>query len=401
MPVFDYNAMSPDGVSASGSIVADTPRQARDELRQRGMRIAQVKAAAAASAGSMLWRRRGRRDQDHVVKFIRELATLLQAGITLLSALTTLAKQRHRTFSAVLRHLADKVAAGASLADAMDQQSAYFDEMCVSIVRVGENTGQLETALKRLADFKEKAHQLRSRLSTALIYPAVVCVVGLAVSVFLMTFVVPGLIGTLSQAGKELPAVTQVVKGLSDFVLAWWWAIVLLAAAAVVAFGLAMRNPAGRLTLDRLVLKIPLIGELIRMENTSRMAVVLGSLLRSGLPFVEAIRITQRTVPNRVFQRALRDYEIAVTAGQDVAAPLEASGVFSPMVVEIVSVGQQAGQLEDMLQQLSESYDKEVATAVQRLTALIEPLLIVLLAVVVGFIAFATILPILEVSNVM
>ena len=171
-------------------------------------------------------------------------------------------------------------------------------------------------------------------------------------------------------------------------------------AVAVLAH-LILKTDKGRLAADRLTLRLPVLGDLVRKENTSRMAVVLGALLRSGLQFVEALRITRQTVRNRVFQAALVDYESAVTAGRDVAGPLEASGVFSPMVVQMLAVGQQAGQLEEMLQQLADAYDRQVDTATQRLTALLEPLLIVLLAVIVGFIAFATILPILEASNVL
>lgn len=401
MPVFDYTALGSQGSADRGTIMADTPRQARDALRERGLKFVEVTAAAMASRRSFIGRRQGKKDQAQVVKFVRELATLLQAGIPLLNALNTLARQKHKRFRAIVQHLADKVASGVSLADAMAEQDAHFDEMCVSIVRVGENTGQIDSALRRLADFKEKAQQLRNRVTTALTYPAVVCVVGLAVAVFLMTYVVPNLLGTLTQAGKPLPGITRVVKGISDLLLGWWWLLAMAGFAVSVVVGAVLRTERGRLGFDAMVLRIPIVGELIRMENTSRMAVVLGSLLRSGLQFVEAVRITRRTMPNRIFQKALEDYEAAVTAGQDVAGPLEASGVFSPMVVEIVSVGQQAGQLEDMLQQLAESYDKEVATATQRLTAVLEPLLIVLLAVLVGFIAFATILPILEVSNVL
>ena len=150
-----------------------------------------------------------------------------------------------------------------------------------------------------------------------------------------------------------------------------------------------------------MVLRIPILGEVVRKENTSRMAVVLSALLQSGLQFVDALRITRQTLRNRVFQSALDDYELAVTAGRDVAAPLGASGVFSPMVVQMLAVGQQAGQLEEMLQQLADAFDQQVSTAVQRMTAVLDPLLIVLLAIMVGFVAFATLLPILEVSNVL
>ena len=401
MPVYSYKAFDSGAVAVVGTITADTPRQARDDLRGRGLSVAEVAAVRAGKAATFWQDRRARRGQGEVLALANELSTLLAAGIPLLAALDTLVRQHRGPFKAVVQGLREEVASGRSLADALGQRPAWFDELCVSIVRVGENTGTLETALARLAEFKEKAHRLRSRVVTALIYPAVVGMIGLAVMTFLMTYVVPQLLSTLAQAGRQLPLPTQIVKGASDLLVGWWWAI--LAGAAVFAFlaKAVARTERGRVLLDRLVLRLPLVGDLVRKENTSSMAVVMAALLRSGVVFDEAIRITRRTLRNRVFRRVMDDYEAAVTAGRDVAGPLEASGVFSPLVIQMLAVGQQSGQLEEMLERLSQAYDHEVATATQRLTALLEPLLIVLLAVVVGFIAFATILPILEVSNVM
>ncbi len=401
MPVFAYRGIDLDASAVAGTIAADTPRQARDVLREQGLTVASIEPAAERKTRWWTHWRRRRRGQAEVVAFVRELATLLRAGIPLLSALRTLEAQHRRSFRPVVQDLADRVAAGTPLAEAMGRHEAYFDPTCLSIVRVGENTGSLETALARLAQFKEKAHRLRSRIATALIYPAILCVVGLAVTVFLMTYVVPNLLAALTQAGKELPAITRVVKAASDLVLGWWWAMLAGAAGLVVTARLVMRTPRGELATHRLLLRLPLIGDLIRKETTSRMAVVMAALLRSGLQFVDAVRITRGTITNRVFHAALDDYEAAVTAGRDVAEPLGASGVFSPMVVQMLAVGQQAGQLEDMLEQLADAYDQQVDTATQRLTAVLEPALIIVLAVLVGFIAFATILPILEVSNVL
>jgi type II secretory pathway component PulF len=400
MAVYTYNAVDLDTSPVAGTIIADTARQARDALREQGLTLTRL--APVAQPARRLWHRgRGHRSQDEVLALVRELATLLQAGIPLLSALQTLSRQHRRRFKAVVQQLADQVAAGTSLADAMDRQGAYFDELCVSIVRVGESTGALETALKRLAEFKEKASRLHSRVTTALIYPAVVCVIGVAVSIFLMTYVVPNLLDTLTQAGKELPWITRIVKGASDLLLGWWWALLLAAGGVAAAVRWVLSTRRGRTAADRLILRLPVIGDLVNKENTSRMAVVLSALLRSGLPFVEAVRITRQTLRSSIFRRAMDEYATAVSAGRDVAVALEASGVFSPMVVQMLAVGQEAGQLEDMLQQLADAYDLQVATATQRLAAVLEPLLIVLLAVLVGSIAFATILPILEATNVL
>ncbi len=401
MAVFQYNAVDLDSSSVAGTVVADTPRQARDILRQRGMTVTRVHELIRKSKSSFFANRQGRGANANVAEFVRELATLLTAGIPLLSALHTLVEQHKGKFKAVIQHLADRVAAGAKLADAMEDYPAYFDELCLSIVDVGEQTGALENSLTRLADFKEKSHQLKSKVATALIYPCVVCTVGLGVSIFLMTYVVPNLLNSLMQADKELPAVTRLVKGCSDFLINWWWVLLFGVVGVIAGLQAVIRTQRGRLIFDRIMLRIPVLGDLIRKENTSRMAVVMAALLRSGLEFVKAIHITRRTLRNRVFRRAMDDYELAVTAGSDVSAPLKKSGVFSPMVVQMLAVGQQAGQLEDMLEQLADAYQQQIDTATQRMTALLEPLLIVLLAILIGVVAFATILPILEMSNVL
>ncbi len=400
MAVFDYSALDLDRTAVAGTVIADSPRQARDMLRGRGLTVLAVRGLRAGRQGGWLERRRGRRAQQDVLAFIGELATLLGAGIPLLAAMDTAIRQHRGRFKAVIQELRDQVAGGKGLAEAMAGRPAYFDQLCVSIVQVGETTGTLEAALGRLEQFKEKAARLRSRVASALVYPAVVCVVGLAVMVFLMTYVVPNLLATLVQAGRPLPAATAIVKAASDLLTGWWWAVLLGGGGLVLAVNAVLGTAAGRLAADRLILRVPVLGELVRKENTSRMAVVMAALLRSGLQFTDAVAITQRTLRSGVFRRALEDYKAAVTAGRDIAGPLEAAGVFAPLVVQVLAVGQQSGELEPMLERLAESYDQQVATAAQRLTALLEPALIVLLAVMVGFIAFATILPILEAANV-
>jgi type II secretory pathway component PulF len=398
--VFEYECLDARTSLVAGTIIADTARQARDQLRDRGLSVVDVKPAAEARKRRVsFWRRR--KDQAEVGMFVRRLSTLLRAGIPLLSSLHTLVEQQNGRFRVIIQHLADQVAAGTGLAEAMRSKSDCFDELCVSIVEVGENTGSLEDALGRLADFKEKAHRLKSGVATALMYPMVVCIIGLAVTVFLMTYVVPNLLKALVEAGKDLPAVTRTVKAASDFLIAYWWVILGGVAGVLCLIKAVLKSPRGRQLADRLVLKIPVLGDLIRKENTSRVAVVMATLLRSGLQFTDAIRITRQTLRNSVFREAMETYESAVAAGSDVAGPLKESGVFSPMVVQMLAVGQQSGELEEMLEQLSDSYDAEVSTATTRLTRLLEPMLIVILAILIGIIAMATILPIMEASNVL
>jgi len=398
MAVYEYSATDATRRLLAGTVVADTPGQARWQLRQRGLVVTGVRPARLRMG--LLGRGRPLRSVQ-VTAAIRELATLIKAGIPLLEAMNTLIQQHPGGLRTALQKLADAVAAGASLAAAMEQLPGTFDRLSVSIVRVGENSGNLEDALSQLAAFQSKSHRLRSRLTTALAYPAVVCVVGLAVTMFLMTYVVPNLLATLQQGGKPLPTLTRLVKSASDLLIGYWWLVIAVGAAVAAGIRLVLASDRGRWHFDRLVLRIPLIGQLVRKENTSRMAVVMAALLRADVAFVEAVEITRATLRNRPIRAALADYAAAVTAGQDIAEPLRASGIFPPMVVQMLCVGQQAGNLEEMLEQLAGAYEQEVDIATQRLSAVLEPLLIVILAVVVGAIALATLLPILELGNVL
>jgi len=400
MAVFEYSAVDLDAKTLAGTVIADSGRQARDMLRDRGLTVTELRSTTQKTSRTtgLL---RSRRNRAEVAGFVRRLSTLLRAGVPLLGALNTLAEQQHGRFKALIQGLADRVSAGVSLGDAMLEQPDCFDELCVSITHVGESTGSLDVALERLASFREKSQELRSQITTALIYPAVVCIVGLAVSVFLMTYVVPNLLKTLTQAGRELPMITRGVKAASDFLVGWWWALLTGLALLGLSLRALARSTHGRLMMDRTVLALPVLGDLVRKENTSRIAVVMAALLRSGVQFVDAVEITRRTIRNSVFRVAMADYAKAVSAGGDVAGPLKSSGVFSPMVVQMLAVGQQSGEIESLLEQLGSAYEHEVDVSAKRLTALLEPLLIILLAMVLGFIILATILPILEASNVL
>lgn len=398
MAVFEYSATDATLRPQAGTVVADTPGQARWQLRSRGLVVTGVRPARLRVG--LLNRRRSLRSVQ-LTAAIRELATLIKAGIPLLEALGTLIEQHTGSLRTALQKLATAVAAGSSLADAMEQMDGAFDRLSISIVRVGENSGQLEDALSQLASFQAKSHRLTSRLTTALAYPAMVSLVGLAVTVFLMTYVVPNLLATLQQGGKPLPALTSAVKAASDLLVGYWWLILIALVAAAAGIRAALSTQRGRWHFDRLMLRTPLLGDLVRKENTSRMAVVMAALLRADVAFVEAVEITRSTLRNRPMRAALSDYAAAVSAGQDIAGPLRASGIFPPMVVQMLCVGQQAGNLEEMLEQLAAAYEQEVDVATQRLSAVLEPLLIVILAVVVGAIALATLLPILELGNVL
>jgi general secretion pathway protein F len=398
MPVFAYKALDPAAGERTGTLSADTPRQARDLLRERGLTIRDL-APASATARPGRRRRQRRAVRAEVTSFIRELSTLLAVGVPLLETLDTLARQHKGRFHTTLLLLRDQVSAGSSLGQAMREHPAVFDELAVSITEVGEDAGTLDTSLQRLAEFRERSEQFKGKIATALIYPVIVLTLAIAASIFLMTFVVPRILEPLIEQGQKLPLPTRVVKGFSDFLLAWWFAIGAGAAAVFAVAGAMLRTPRGRLAFHRLVLRVPIVGDLIRKQTIVRICVVLGTLLKSGVVFVRALQIAQRTTANLVLRDALVECERAINAGGDIGEAIEHTGAFPPMVTQVFAVGQQSGRLEEMLDRLADTYDQQVSTAAARFTAVLEPVLILALALVVLFIVLATVLPILEAGN--
>lgn len=409
MAVFAYKAIdgSAGGAALKGTLAAESPRHARDTLRQRGLSVLNLKPVRKTARPSKKHeevasshRRRGASEAE-LVTLLRELSTLLGVGIPLLEALDTLARQHQGRLRSVILTLRDDVAAGESLTSAMRRQGGLFDPLCVSMTEVGEATGNLDEVLSRYAGFRERRRRLKGRIGSALAYPAIVLFVGTAVTIFLMSVVVPQLVHTLEEAGRPLPAPTRIVKGASDALASWWW----LMAAGAPALGLLlrafMRTKRGRLMKDRLLLRLWLVGPVLHKQELVRIAVLLSTLLRSGVPFVAAVRLARGAARNVVIGSALERCEQAVTAGRDLGPALEASRAFPPMVVQIFDVGQRSGRLEEMLDRLADDYDQQVQSASQRLTAILEPIIILLLASVIGLIAMATMLPILEAGDVL
>jgi general secretion pathway protein F len=399
MPVFGYEAVDARLAHVSGTLVAATPREARDMLRERGLTVQTVTGAEESRGSGRWWLGRRSVSGAKVVSFIRELSTLLAVGIPLLDAIDAIHKQHRGRFGAALLNLRDRVSSGIGLAEAMREQPGVFDEMCVSLTEVGENTGTLDTALERVADFKERQAALRNKLATALIYPLIVLIMAIGVSLLLMTVVVPNLLGTLADAGRPLPLPTRIVKFASDWLVHRWWVLLIVAIAIVVGVRLILIHPRGRLAWHRAQLRLPIAGDLIRKQAIVRLCVILSTLLRSGTVFIRAIQIARKSVPNAVLNDALVRCEEAVGAGRDISAALDETGAFPPVVVQVFSVGQQSGRLEEMLDRLATDYDRQVSVASQRLAAILEPVLILALVLLVGFIGLATILPMLEAAS--
>lgn len=398
MAVFAYKATDPAAARVRGVLVADSPRQARDALRARGLTIHEVVAQSGGAGNGRV--RTSSRKAAKVAPFTRELAMLLGAGIPLLDAVDTIARQHRGDFHASLAMLRDRVAAGGGLADAMREQPALFDDMCVSVTEVGEASGSLELVLAQLADFKERSLRIKNRVATALAYPVFVLTMALGVGVGLMTLVIPKLLDSLVESGRPLPWPTRVVKAASDVLVDRWWILLAVLILVVFTIGAVLRTPAGKLRWHQLQLRLPIFGSMICKQAISRVCVVIATMMKSGVVFVRAIQIAQRSTSNLAIRKALRRCEIAIGAGQDISQAMESTGAFPPVVVQIFAVGQQSGRLEEMLERLAADYDQQVATASERMTAMLEPILVLFLVGLIGLIACATILPLLEAADV-
>ncbi len=401
MSTYQYRGTDAAGRNLRGIIAADTLRAARDRLRESGVVVNRIEERALRSQAGLFSQLKRRRYSGALTEFLRELSTLLQAGVPLLEAMDCSLPQVRTGLQAPLVALRDRVSTGESLAAAMQQESWLFDDMMIGMVRVGEHAGNLEEVLDQVSTFRENSSQLRDRVLSAVMYPAIVLCVSIAVSLFLMTVVVPMLLKNLEELGSKLPWPTRVLKSLSDLLLGHgWWLILVVAAIAIAALAWTKSNN-GHMFVSKVALKIPILGTLIRKQAIGRMSLVIACLLRSGVELVEAFAIAEKSCSNLVIQKSLAQIRTDVQTGIGLKEAVAQHAVFPPAVAQIFALGQQSGQLDSMLDRLGRDYDRHATVLSGRLTAVAEPLLILMLSVVVGFILFATVLPILEAGNVL
>lgn len=401
MAVFSYQAIDSTARNIAGTVAADSPREAREKLRAQGLLVQTIAADTVQKTGQWTFRHRPKRYASLLATTVRDLSTLLSTGIGLVQALDTLCAQNRGHFQKSLLSLRESVASGSSLSEAMKADPGIYDELTIQMVHVGENAGTLDVVLDRLADFRERYLLFKDRITTALIYPAIIVVLAVCVSIFLMTVVLPMLLENLVAAGKPLPLPTRILKTISDVLVNQGGWILAGLALAVLGVGLFLKTTTGKRAWDRTLFAIPLLGSLAKKQELARTAIIISTLMKNGIVFIDATRIAARATKNVLLRDALEAMRESVESGRDISKALESSPIFPPLVIQIFLIGQQTGELEEMLARLSDSYDRQVTSATARLTAAIEPILIVFLAIVVGFILFATILPIIEAGNVL
>ncbi|MEC7725783.1 MAG: type II secretion system F family protein [Planctomycetota bacterium] len=406
MPIFEYKAINADNRVKKGIIDADTPRDARLKLKKDALFVTDIKEsrgkkkAAVAIKGVTGVDAPNKARIEQVAAVTRQMASLLQAGIPLAEALRMIIEQApDKKIEGVFRDIREKVTQGMPLGDAVLQHPAYFTELYANMVRAGESSGALDKVLVRLAQFLQAQTRLKNKVGAAMIYPMIMMIVGVIVVAILMTAVVPKVTQLIRGRGQELPLPTQILVACSDFLVNYWLLVMVGALCAVVAFQMFVNSDKGRLAFDSFKLRLPVFGDLARKQAMARFSITLATLLRSGVPALQAISITKNVLDNVVLQNALQTVHDRVVEGTDIATPMKMSGAFPPTISYMVGVGEQAGNLEEMLERISATYDEEVDLATSKLTSVLEPVIIVLLAAIVAGIVIAIVLPLLQLQR--
>ena len=409
MPVYTYKGVTTAGENTRGSINADNLRGARAKMREDGVFLTEIVEGGATPAKDAP-SKSGLRMRVQMPNFrrvppmersvaTRQLATLVLADVPLLDSLTALVLQiENARLKEVMSVVRERVNEGSSLADAFEQ-SGQFDNLYVSMIRAGEESGALGVVLGRVSDYLESSIRLRSKVTSILVYPAVMLLFSLLVVAALVTVVLPQLTGLLLSLNQPLPFYTMWIIEASDFARNWWWAMLIVAALFVMSFRFVIQTERGRLTYDSLRLRLPVIGRVTRIISIARFTRTLSTLLGSGVGIVRALDISQHVANNVIMGAAIASARTSITEGATLAAPLKASGEFPPLVTTMVEVGERSGELEAMLAKVATTYDEQVESAITRLTALLEPLLILLMVGIVLVIILATLTPLMQITS--
>jgi general secretion pathway protein F len=412
MPLYHYRAVSPSGDVAVGELDAANEAEMVDRLRDQGLMPMQIArtagtgaAAGAAGApaggtGRRTWFEAKRVTRDQLLSITRELATLLRAGLTLDRALELLIGLAPTVAVAtLLQGIRDDVRGGKALSQALDARREVFSRFYVNIVRAGEAGGALGVVLQRLAETMERSKELRETVQSALIYPVILVCVAVASVILLLSWVVPQFQQTFAQAGKALPLPTEIVIFVGTYLRGWWWAMLIVVVLGVMWFRRRGRNPAIRFARDARLLRAPLLGDLIAKVEVARFARTLATLLGNGVTLLAGLSIVKETMTNSVLAAALEGVTAKLREGKGFGGPLAETNLYPRLAIQMIKVGEESGRLEEMLARVADVYDREVQVAVKRFLSILEPALILGLAVMIGGIVFSILLGVMGMSE--
>ena len=399
MPIYVWQGVTPSGEKKKGEIEAKDERAAKILLRRQRIRVTKIKQKPKDLLENISFFQPGVKTKD-VVVFTRQLSTMIDAGLPLVQGLDALASQQeNKTFRKILYEIKQDVESGSTFADALKKHPKVFDRLYCNMVQAGEMGGSLDQVMARLATYMEKAEALKRRVKGAMMYPAIVLTIALIVLTIILVFVIPVFQKMFAESGHALPLPTQIVINLSEFVKSY----ILYIIGAMFAIGVAIKKfhdtENGARIIDRLLLRAPIFGPLLKKVSVAKFTRTLGTLLRSGVPIIESLNVAAGTAGNKVIEDAIFSVRSSISEGKTIAQPLQESGVFPNMVVQMIAVGETTGALDEMLNKIADFYDDEVDAAVDALTSAIEPLMIVFLGGTIGSIIIAMYLPIFKMAG--
>ncbi len=402
MDVFVWEGRNRKGVIERGEIMAANEAAVRMQLRRQQIQAIKVAAKPKEALRGLRFLRGRRVREKEIVVFTRQFATMIDAGLLLVQCLEILSSQQaNATFKEILLKVKGDVEAGSTFADALRKHPNVFSELYCNLVAAGEAGGILDTILNRLANYIEKSMNLKKKVKGAMVYPATVLAVALIVVAALLLFVIPVFQKMFADMGGSLPAFTQLVINLSDLLRNYFWLLGLLLLGLIMLFRFYYRTDKGRETVDDYLLRIPVFGNLIKKVAIAKFTRTLGTMISSGVPILESLEIVAKTSGNKIIEKAILKTKMSIGEGKTIAEPLGASGIFPPMVVQMVSVGESTGALDSMLSKIADFFDDEVDAAVAALTSLLEPLLMVILGTIIGGLVVAMYLPIFKMASIL
>lgn len=402
MAEFSYKAKAPNGTVMEGIIEAAEQRAAVDKLRGQKYIILEINEAKKSAIDQFIKSLgfKPKVKSKDLVLFSRQLSTLVSAGVPIVQGLSILIEQiENKVFKNIVEKIQEDIESGQSIADSLKKHPNAFTDLYVAMIRAGEMGGILDVILERLSSYLEGAEALKGKVKGAMVYPIVVGLIAGVVTLFLLTVVIPTFKEIFESFGAELPLITQFLIDLSDFLRKWIIAVILVPIGLFIGFKQFRKTPFGNYKTDEIALKIPVFGILLKKVAVAKFTRTFGTLIKSGVPILQALDTVAKTSGNKVIEKAILEAREAIREGERIADPLRKSAIFPPMVIQMISVGEETGNLDTMLSKISDFYDQEVDNAVKGLTSMIEPIIIVVMGLVIGSIVIAMFMPMFELGN--
>ncbi|MES2527168.1 MAG: type II secretion system inner membrane protein GspF [Bdellovibrionota bacterium] len=403
MPIYAYKGMDRTGKEVKNTINVESIIAAKTRIKSMGIMLIDIKEerAKGTTAGGSMFRMGGSVSVDDLALMTRQLATLIKAKIQIVEALQALVDQvEDKNLRLVLSDLRQKVNEGASLAKALGDHPKVFNNIYINMVEAGEASGTLEIVLLRLADFTEAQVKLKNKIKGAMTYPVIMGIFGFLMMNVIFIFVIPKMAKIFTSTKRELPLITKICIWISEFMQGYWWAIIAGMIGGFFAFRHYINTPTGRAVWDKVLLRLPIVGLLVKMINVSRFCSTLGTLMQSGVPILTAMTIVKNLISNVHMADAVEKARVSVSEGASLTQPLIASGYFPPLVTHMIRLGERSGELEPMLKIISENYEDQVQSRIGGLTSILEPIMMICLGGAVGFIVFAVVIPMMDLNQV-